>query len=213
MPKGQSEQKRVGWGEYVSPDYNDAARCLFLNAVLAYAPEVLDELCSIGGQLSPDDLEPCSACALAPLQAWATKWGLTDSWALETARATLKFHAAIPELRTYRQWPWMALGARWEPAEWPILITWDPLREREAAFRQRVDVYIGQIHMRAKGLGLLKSPEKREPEHVLWLVRYQVNDWTYEQILDEYRSPDTDISTVEKAVRETARLIGLTLRK
>jgi hypothetical protein len=107
-------------------------------------------------------------------------------------------------------------------AEWE---SWSAYRaDVRAAFDAALRTYWAALIEKAENEGLKKAPRKhaprqtRNPElHFEWLVRFQVLGWTHQQIAQHYeRTFDTTkrySSTVNRALRKTANLIGLTLRE
>jgi hypothetical protein len=99
---------------------------------------------------------------------------------------------------------------------------WDPnLYSRgtfEAAVRNRFEQslreYCDRVLAEARAQGLVKTEEKRNPDHYFWLAQYQVSQ---KSPADQWRSlPQGESRTrraVEKAIRETARELGLTPRQ
>jgi hypothetical protein len=85
--------------------------------------------------------------------------------------------------------------------------------ETRTAFETALRQYCDGMETRAQAHGFDKSREQRSLEHYRWLARFQVNGESPAAI---WRSlPARDNRTrraVEKAIRDTARRIGLTLR-
>jgi hypothetical protein len=97
----------------------------------------------------------------------------------------------------------------------------DPLREKFAAFRARV---IGQLEPLLKAQwesvvektvtsDVVKWKPKRKHKHFHWLCLYQIDQWSYEQIVNKCRDAEgLDTTTVRRGVEAAALLIGLDLR-
>jgi hypothetical protein len=213
MAKGQREGDRVGAGEYQPVADNWVARIWFLNAISCFAPHVYDEMIAIGMGVSendsPDDTERPVPNAIAN---WAVRRQISYPWVLSAAVGTLRTIAAMPELRCRRGWHSVPITVRWEP-HFPIE-GWNPVKERETQFRGRIEAHIAAVRIQMESLGYQTTPEKRNVEkHVEWLVRYQVEGWSWDQILAaDDRLQDADVSTIRKAVTAAARLVGIKLR-
>ncbi|MEP7308201.1 MAG: hypothetical protein ABJA98_22075 [Acidobacteriota bacterium] len=214
MPSGHDERKRAGSGEYVFVGTNAVVRTTFLNTVFTHARFVFDELLALKGHVSTEDFDPLTGETRVLLLAWAYKWGLTDQWALDMARATLAWHIDNPD-DPPSWWHGVRSDGGWIPTAWPTL-TWDPMKDREDVFkRQRVKAYIAEVRAFAESNGFIRTPQKPQLfQHCRWVVHYQIERLSYADIEARYGNDDHDrISTIEKAVRSTARLAGLTLRK
>lgn len=158
----------------------------------------------------------------AALDRWARRWHLADRWLLAITRKTLDQWHHIPELRRF---------AGDGTALWMHELPIQPLRpflltvETWQAFEQRATEWIRLNREAAPRYaaehGLEPSPEKRTKDpglHFEWLARYQCQGWTFQRIANHYERTgvDSDVLTrqaVGKATRDTAALIGLTLRE
>ena len=104
---------------------------------------------------------------------------------------------------------------------------WHPLLEtRKAAKSRMLKAFAEHIRKEfdrreslCQNAGLLRTPEKRNQEHFKWLAYYLLKGWDYETIAQHYMNSDPkgelDIGTdaVRKALKNTADLIGVELRK
>lgn len=144
--------------------------------------------------------EPVGNAALERLRTWSERPRrdrFADPYFMDAAQV---------ELFTFRGW-----APQWE--------TWN---EWKAGLERHAEEYRRAIESQAREAGLIPSPEKRarrsdDPfQHLDWLVRYQVQEWTHERIANEYdRAYDGAVmrsNTVYKAIRRAATLIGLTRR-
>ena len=83
-------------------------------------------------------------------------------------------------------------------------------------FEHELTAYLDAVEKQMEDAGLARTPEKRPRgggvaiQHFDWLVLFQVEHWTQKRIAREHG--DLRISTVAKALRSTAELIGLTRR-
>lgn len=101
-------------------------------------------------------------------------------------------------------------------------IRWRFDRERKSDFLKRakaaLDQYLRNMEKYATDAenGYTRNTEQRKlEEHLRWLAKYQVGNLTYAQIADQLseENPDgIDISSIEKGVEKTAKLIKLPLR-
>ena len=110
------------------------------------------------------------------------------------------------------------------PGWHPIFIRWaDAEKSITAAFQAELSKYRARLLALAEGRGLEPSPRKYRDkkrginQHFEWTARYQCLEETYDAIAGELSIPGDDESvvsgeTVGKAVRATAKRIGLTLR-
>jgi len=103
----------------------------------------------------------------------------------------------------------------------PDLASWNPTRQTredfEANARAGFDLvlknYCETIESQAAGTGLKRTPKKRSREHFYWLARFQVRGdkpaqiWRFHPV--QHRGSQR---AVEKAIKELAKFIGLTLR-
>ena len=96
---------------------------------------------------------------------------------------------------------------------------WDPFHESRAAAKQQLmkllevalDQFLDGIEKPWKSTCYIPTPVKRHPEHFDWVVHYQVLGRSYGTI-QKTLAPGVSRQAIAKAVKETAELIGLTLR-
>ncbi len=219
MAKRLTTRLRVGGGELVAPGPNARAQWLYLEAVQRCVPEAMRALAVIAPNL-PDSGALGTRAREASLREWCNQWGFTavrhggdrGDWLLTVARRTAE------HLRTQTpNWPeaWVHVVAYRELETVEIVPPrWRPDDETEEDYRKRVDSYIIQIGVSAEREGWSKAPEKRNLEHLEWLARYQVAGWTEAKIAEHYQDENgsPEVPAVSRALTDTARLIGLTLR-
>lgn len=82
------------------------------------------------------------------------------------------------------------------------------LRELRHIFPEALARYCDDVDRKARKAGLVKLPSKRELAHFTWLARFQLGE-DFECIA---KAAGVTEGAVERAVRRTAKLIGLTLR-
>jgi hypothetical protein len=95
---------------------------------------------------------------------------------------------------------------------------WNPEYERKAnaarrisgAFSQALKAYIDKLDRAARERGNQRTPTKRERAHFEWLVRFQVKGESFADIAAGL--PHITSKAVERAVRRTAKLVGIPLR-
>ncbi len=188
---------------------NPSAQWLDLEAVRGCVPKCLEELAAISPQL-PDGQPSTSAKYQheGPLRDWAKRWNLTDLWLFRVARRTAYAWRKESRLRG-RCWSYIVVFRK---PQFPFPPRWDPVLETENDWRARVDAYAAGL----KGIpGIERAPIKRTLEHFEWLARYQVEKWTQAGIAQYYQDENgqPDIPGVSRALKETAKLVGVTLRQ
>jgi hypothetical protein len=163
------------------------------------------------------------------LEDWARRWNLFDTWCLDLA-----FLQILTPGRRRAGLGWhLGGGDRFrdvEPLSAPLPFrAWEPTVQtrpgyeadmrrafrklRRPAFDQLLAEYCDDVERRATKAGLVKLPTKREPIHYRWLARFQVGE-DFEAIAqDSGDSVARSEAAIERAVRRTAKFIGLTLRK
>ena len=181
----------------------------------------------------PEDDDWCFQRALDTLQAWRThrEWR-GKQWA--PARAPLYVQAIDPRELAFSftlKEPDPTKSER-ETLDW-----WEPQIERKADATSRVDKAFQQAwkahvekveHLFTRGVkkrpseeqldwpvgdwpvGHERTPQKRALEHFEWLARYQVQEWSYEEIRRHYDLLQR--KTVEAGVKDAKALVGLELR-
>ena len=211
MPKRIETRFGIG-GESVPTDPNSKAQRYFLNAVLKVAPEAVAELAALADDpnitLKPDTFVRDRSLQRLdqPLLDWADLWGFTDPWLMRVARRTAEFWRRSPK---YQGHMWSHATSYFEP-EFPTLASpdWNPFEEREEDYRARLDDYIEAVKQTP---GTSKVPTKRNLRHFEWLVLEHVKGLRPEQIA-EHLQTGLDVSTITKALIDTAALCGITRR-
>lgn len=135
---------------------------------------------------------------LAGVRAWQVRWHLLDSWCWDAAIYTI------------------ADGGQWRlPGHWLRLLHPEPQVFVYDLRHERVDDIIARLRARLmtekaeyEAAGFEVPPIKENPNHFLWLARFQIGEETPPAIAGEYYDP----KTVYDGIRRTAQLIGLTLR-
>lgn len=106
------------------------------------------------------------------------------------------------------QLKWFDFGAAWYPhrESWTTFSRW--VKER---FEAELRAYRDYTDHEMEQEGFVRNDRKTAPPelHFDWLVHYQVQGWSYQKIATQYRKSR---KAVEGAVKDTAQLIGLTLR-
>jgi hypothetical protein len=186
-----------GFADYAPAAPNVFGQMRYLQAVGACVPEAVQE------ELA--DLEPGDDAAL---RSWASRRGFEDDWPISAARE----HCALWRDNPDTKGKWIIVtGSHWEPVM-PAFAAWNPFVESEPALRERFERYI-EICKAAPAMR--KTPEKRTGDaHFEWLALHHAGRMTYTQVenwLSEKRQyPDR--AEISRAIRETAAMIGLTLR-
>lgn len=232
---------RLGDGSLNSDDATLwEARCAFLDALFRLVPAtywtLFPEKPGEGAYIEWRDRwndDPRSTVAW-----WQEKWRLSDPWlsdvAFNTQRARLRYFVKgqthfWPSAGKVRSGWFVAPDPR-KPKDFhgqavtiPLrLLYWDPVRETRKEARDSIiaalDAELDRIESDTS-THLAKTKGKK-PEHLEWLVRYQV---LREEVLEiarglpyEPESETTDkdrARRVDKAIVETKNLIGLTLRR
>lgn len=99
---------------------------------------------------------------------------------------------------------------------------WNPSEEKWTDFAEEMKMNF-EIYLQAYKQVVLESEaytevkEKKKPKHFEWLVRFQVQKWTQEEIVERYRDPseDKDPITVRRlhdALKTTAGAVDITMR-
>jgi hypothetical protein len=165
---------------------------------------------------------------------WAHKWRLEDDWCLEAAAETLADLSAAgddaePQALHYLGTPMIKspfaksdLRFEFSHGGWsPTLTTWEDaaksidwhFREAKKAYRERIEALC-----RERGLQPVRGTRVRTGDHFEWVAQFQVDRALWTEIADDETKrlkaqgkPGVTADAVAKAVREKARLIGLTL--
>ncbi len=152
---------------------------------------------------------------------WARRFGLDTLWIKDEAleRFLGLIAGRIKTSKTQgRRKIYVRVGGV-DPSWTPGPFEWSPYIQSEAEFKastlkrlaQELDEYISRMHrvFRDAGRPIPKPVELREPEHITWLVLYQVKGWSCGRTA---RDNHRERKTVEDGVKKFASLIGLPLR-
>jgi hypothetical protein len=90
-------------------------------------------------------------------------------------------------------------------------------KQIRAVFEEHHLAYMARIRRLAEQRGLIPTVEKRKLEHFEWLVRFQVQGWTYAKIArtclaDYVGDPKTRESTVRTVIPSIAAAVDVPLR-
>jgi hypothetical protein len=167
-------------------------------------------------ELLSGDSSECKA-AKNVLVSWAVRWCLTDEWLLDFALGTIhewlnnpaNYHLSwwVPTCANSvltRECPTLTIDEIWHFEPWSVFD--QRIQEMLDDFKYRVDMF----HQR---LGYSGKPSVKM--HLEWTALYQCAGLSAAMILKKYqqRYPTTRHSnTIDKAVQEVARRIGLTRR-
>ncbi len=217
-----------------APQSVQHARLLFLNAAAELEASILESLragpyqalltVSKPGRLLFDWRHVENVVELRglrnSLKKWAARWYLIDPWCLEWALQTISMWSLNPN---FRGWFHNAIAVgRLETENLTVdLGRWDPSRESrdgfeakaKAWFEHALKEYCDAVEAQSIGAGLKRTPEKRSREHFAWLARFQIRG---EKPADIWRFHPVrhhgSRRAVEKAIKDLAQFIGLTLR-
>lgn len=78
----------------------------------------------------------------------------------------------------------------------------------EKLLNESIDKHVRAVEAKIKKKGYRPTPRKYDYTHFAWVIRYQIEAWTYSQVARYYNA---ERQTVEEAVKRTAALLGLTL--
>src|SRR5262249_16330070 len=84
--------------------------------------------------------------------------------------------------------------------------------EMRAAFEEEMKVFLNELEQAAISSGYINVGRKNNDTHFQWLAYYQVKKLSYNEIRETY-APHVGNKAVEKAIKETAGLVGFTLRQ
>lgn len=162
------------------------------------------------------------------LQAWGKRWNLDLDWCLIRAHITLyrayrdgsepNEFAPFMEMREHPRQPVAPFVFRYKGWD-AYSLTQDQYKQAVSeALAEDLDRYIERAEAQAKAYGLMEVPSKREHLHFVWLVRFQVQQRSPQQIADEFSDYESDKSiisesSVRDALKRTAALFDLNLRK
>lgn len=197
------------------------------------APRLPGQLVPVLSVLPPEDAKVVTE-RLESLERiltdWATAHRVLEGWVLDRLLGHIHDEAAAQGAFP----AWFFTIPRPPNVPWPNAFeisvpTWNPLLETRAEAQKRifaevkkqVTASLNEVEEQAEVAGLERVVEKRprpkksrrRPDrflHLEWLVRYQVQGWTYDKIRKEYDLRSID--SVARACRDTAKLLGLTTR-
>lgn len=173
------------------------------------------------------DLSPPSDKAITlarkTLEPWAAEHSLADSWCVEWIIEQKLLERWVGERGaagvTLKIWTGPAPLER-SPLSF-VLEGWLPSDEGLAQFERRVRAqfeaqlasYCDKVNHQALALGYVPTPARREADpHLTWLARFQVKRESPADIWRSFEGDNRTRRAFEKAIRETATLLGLTLR-
>lgn len=162
---------------------------------------------------------------------WAERHRLAEEWVLDLLLGRLSDQVNQPSgpLSWSLRYPGAGVS-RWNKEISLPAMLWNPLLERRSKARdrmmdeltRRLDSALDAIEREAEAEGLERVRKKRprtfkrdtkrgDPYlHLEWLIRYQVQSWTYEQIAEKYSG--RTVQTIYYACRKMADEIGLKKR-
>jgi hypothetical protein len=175
------------------------------------------------------DVSPPSRGALElagkALEPWALEHNLADPWCVEWVIENKLFDRWARERGvagvTHKIWmaPALLKAILFAPAS---EVFWQPMEEPRAEFIRRalarlnaeLVVYCDAIEAHATTAGYILIPDRsRSEDHFKWLVRFQVKCEKPAEIWKSYKGDKRSRRAFEKAIQETAKLIGLTPRQ
>jgi hypothetical protein len=201
----------------------------FLAGLSAEAPVVVESLKELVPHAS--EIAEADACEpfwpdgptppgpLGDLWAWAARFHFRDEWILKAALKTLRDWSVrravgLPEAFHLRH---PGTGLYIDPTA--FVANWDPMLQSETDFRRALDAdlstYIDKKRAQLHSQGYLLAGEVREQQHIPWTIRYQALGMSFAGIarmLPTGKDAPDRRRNVEKAVKATAALLGLTLR-
>jgi hypothetical protein len=99
---------------------------------------------------------------------------------------------------------------------------WDPRAQSWTEFEEEMDkkftiykkLYKEATQRFMTDNGYVKTKEKRNYNHFMWLMRYQVQYWTLKKIAEEYSSENEILNelTISKGIKSAADIVMLTPR-
>lgn len=202
----QTETRFGFGGDLIPADATNTAQWWFLTAILNVVPEAVKDLAALAADPSVS-LEPDLDHRF---RAWVDKWGFTDPWLLRVAEHTAVTWREKPELRGRI---WMHSHAYWMP-DFPQLAApnWNPVEERETAYRARIDDYIETVKQTPD---MVPVPTKHNLQHFEWLALTHVASMTATAVAAQCDGDGVGLeaSVVRRRVAETAALCNITLRR
>jgi hypothetical protein len=168
--------------------------------------------------------DPARQRLLAALQNWASRFGITEDWIIQTAFDTLQIYTdSTPPLvrptgANFQYWLYVPIADSpsfkptfeqnfWYPSPaWGE--TWSRFKKRmESTLSKELNAYRRTMEMQA---GIRKQDTLLRD--AIWTVRYQKGEAAFEIAADLTNYDDAE-QTVYRAVERFARMIGLNLRK
>lgn len=145
----------------------------------------------------------------------AARWHLTDDWCRELLFQVAMFGCPVHYFAKIEQAPFQIEDDGWDYTA----ISYSQFEDHILArVKQKLSEYRIRAETEARGRGLTKTVEKREPEHYKWLVRHVVKDEPIFQIWRSLlrnrkkRQPgEPSRQSVRQAIERTAVEIGLSL--
>lgn len=207
---------KVGFGDYYPPGpggAQDYLRMAFLECVRVNCPAVLRELrenfLPTYETIADDEGITAGEHAREALKTWGRKFGLGDAWIIDVAIETLDYWHSHPGAGDFWAYPNAGEGPL-SPFEDEVKLLWDPSVEPEGEFTKRarrsLAEYRARIKDSAKRAGFRRAPERRNPEHLDWLVWWQVEKLPRRRIAERAKVSQ---DAVEKALKPLAKEMGL----
>jgi len=175
--------------------------------------------------LSAEDEVPAALSLRDELLAWGHRYRLDADWCVDRALQTLRAWHRLPVESPLRsEWDHEAVGYFlpasagqrqfiFEHPGWQLtadgMTQSDAERTIRASFEIQLSEYFESMRALAHAADLERTPEKRRLVHFDWLVYYQVELWSQQEIAAE---AGVDRTTVRDALQTAARETGLTLR-
>lgn len=202
--------------------------------------DVYPRYIELGPLFSPRDLNEVPGELREALEKWASQFSISAEWVLEQALATLDLWRQYPDMLEWEPLEWGCIDVGegfWTPKPPDPIGTfkfaWDPAAETRARARERIqkafaealEEYLNRIEafFEAHPDGWRRAIEKRardqdQTRHFRWLAYYLVKGWSYAEIAraenpgaDEDYEAVLESKVIQKAVRDTAELIGIEL--
>jgi hypothetical protein len=155
---------------------------------------------------------------------WARQYNLVDEWCINEALQTLilwrheasrKDWAYTPEVIVGEE-PWLNFSFLFKP--WDVeTVTWSTYQtEIKKEFLRELHEYRKHVEevARLDKIAPVKSKHGESDHHFMWLAQYQCRRFDLPTIANCYDGFDSvETSTIHDAIKSTASMIGLTLRK
>lgn len=173
--------------------------------------------------------EDCSNCLIHLIEIineWSNKFNLSDEWVKDMLLLNLSYWKGFPPEKKLSWDTTIFVKAEGTFQPLPITITiegwnsivepWEKFKKRmNSEFQRFLKQHKKEVEESAKKSGLVKARNRRQiAKHMHWLIKYQICKKSYGQISQEEKvgKKKHDESTIIKAINNTARLIGLTLK-